>query len=79
VKYLNVDMDTMKHITSQQLQSGLPVWMGCDVGKSLHRGSGIWDLNIFQYEELYGFRFGMDKATRLLYGQTLMTHAMYVH
>ena len=76
VVYLNVDIETMKALTRRQLEDGLGVWMGCDVGQALHRDTGIWDLDIFQYQELYGFRFGMDKVDRLEYGQTLMTHAM---
>mmetsp|Transcript_320 Transcript_320/g.584 ORF Transcript_320/g.584 Transcript_320/m.584 type:complete len:456 (+) Transcript_320:41-1408(+) len=76
VVYLNVDAETMKRITQQQLEAGEAVWMGCDVGKQLHRESGVWDKEMFQYQELYGVSYGMNKAQRLLHGQTLMTHAM---
>jgi bleomycin hydrolase len=76
VVYLNVDVDTMKDVTRRQLQAGLAVWMGCDVGKQFHRSGGVWDKDMFEYEALYGFKFGMSKANRLLHGQTLMTHAM---
>ena len=37
VVYLNVDMQTMKNLTRRQLESDMGVWMGCDVGKQLHR------------------------------------------
>jgi len=74
--YLNVEVEMMKEITRRQLLDGLPVWMGCDVGKQLHRPTGIWHLDIFEYENLYGCQFGMNKRDRLLYSQTLMTHAM---
>lgn len=74
--YLNVDIAHMKDITLRQLQDGRPVWMGCDVGKQFYRSGGIWHLDMFQYQNLYGVEFGMNKKNRLLHGQTLMTHAM---
>lgn len=53
VLYLNVDTDTMKTLTNRQLLDGLPVWMGCDVGKQFDRKVGIWDLNAFEFENFY--------------------------
>ena len=34
------------------------------------------DPKVFKLEELLGVKFGMDKAERLDYGESLMTHAM---
>ena len=76
VVYLNVPSDEMKSITQKILEDGLPVWMGCDVGKQMDRKRGLWDANLFGTNELYGVNYGMDKADRLRYGQTMMTHAM---
>ena len=76
VIYLNIDIESMKKITQKLLEDGLPVWMGCDVGKQMEREKGLWDANLFEYKELYGIDFGMDKANRLQHGQTMMTHAM---
>ena len=50
--------------------------MGCDTGKQYHGKLGLWDANLFDYDGVYGTDFGMDKAARLEYGQTQMTHAM---
>ncbi len=76
VRYLNVPVEVMKDITLRQLLDGRPVWMGCDTGKQNHGKLGLWDANLFDYEAVYGSEFGMDKAMRLEYGQTQMTHAM---
>ena len=76
VRYLNVPVEVMKDITLRQLLDGRPVWMGCDTGKQNHRTLGLWDANLFDYGAVYGSDFEMDKATRLEYGQTQMTHAM---
>ena len=40
VVYLNVPSDEMKSITQKILEDGLPVWMGCDVGKQMDRKRG---------------------------------------
>ena len=76
VVYLNVPSDEMKSITQEILEDGMPVWMGCDVGKQMDRKRGLWDANLFETNELYGVDYGMSKADRLRYGQTMMTHAM---
>ena len=76
VKYLNVETKTMKSLTKKMLEDGKPVWMGCDVGKMFRRDVGIWDAELFDFESVYGTDLGLDKAQRLNYHQTLMTHAM---
>jgi bleomycin hydrolase len=76
VVYLNVPNKEMKAITQKLLEDGMPVWMGCDVGKEMDRKRGLWDANLFDVEGLYGVEYGMDKADRLRHNQTMMTHAM---
>ncbi len=76
IRYLNVDIQLMKDITLKMLQDGKPVWMGCDTGKQMHRDLGIWDADLFDYAAVYGTEFDLDKAARLEYHQTAMTHAM---
>ena len=76
IRYLNVDIQLMKDIALKMLQDGKPVWMGCDTGKQMHRDLGLWDADLFDYGSVYGTDFSMDKAERLEYHQTAMTHAM---
>ena len=76
VVYLNVPNKEMKAITQKLLEDGMPVWMGCDVGKEMDRKRGLWDADLFDVEGLYGIEYGMDKADRLRHNQTMMTHAM---
>ena len=76
VVYLNVPSKEMKSITQKLLEDGMPVWMGCDVGKEMDRKRGLWDADLFDVEGLYGIEYGMDKADRLRHNQTMMTHAM---
>ena len=76
VVYLNVPSKEMKAITQKLLEDGVPVWMGCDVGKEMDRKRGLWDADLFDVEGLYGVEYGMDKADRLRHNQTMMPHAM---
>jgi bleomycin hydrolase len=76
IRYLNVDIQLMKDITLKMLEDGKPVWMGCDTGKQMHRDLGLWDADLFDYASVYGADFSLNKADRLEYHQTAMTHAM---
>jgi bleomycin hydrolase len=76
VKYLNVDVETLKRIAQRTIEDGEPVWFGCDVGKMMRRDLGIWDKHLYDYATLYGAGFELSKADRLIYGESQMTHAM---
>ena len=76
VKYLNLPIEDLKAAAIAQMKDGLPVWFGCDVGKRSVRDGGVMDLNALDLETLFNTEFTMDKAQRLDYGQSLMTHAM---
>jgi bleomycin hydrolase len=76
VVYLNVDVELIKKITMKTLQDGEPVWFGCDVGQMMHRDTGMWDAEVQNFEDIYDMGLSMDKADRLYYGSTAMSHAM---
>lgn len=76
VRYLNVPIEVMKACAQAEITSGHPVWFGCDTGQQSDRDLSIWDKDLYNYGAVYGVNFGMDKATRLLYKESLMTHAM---
>lgn len=76
VKYLNVEVDLVKRLARETIVGGEPVWFGCDVGKQMQRELGLWDVRMFEYDNVYDTGFALDKAARLEYHETLMTHAM---
>lgn len=75
VKYVNLPSEELKKAAIAQLQAGEPVWFGCDVGKRSDK-SGIMDPELYDLRGVLGTTFGMTKAQRLDYGQSVMTHAM---
>ena len=76
VRYLNLPIEELKKAAIAQMKDGSPVWFGCDVGKDSSRDEGLLDTNTYQTDKLLGVTFGMNKAERLEYGESLMTHAM---
>jgi bleomycin hydrolase len=76
VTYLNVDMAVIKDIAARTIEGGEPVWFGCDVGKMMSNDYGFWDAGLYDLPSLYDTQFELDKAARLAYHETLMTHAM---
>jgi bleomycin hydrolase len=76
VRYVNVDIDTFKKAAVAQIKDGQPVWFGCDVGKMLERDQGALDREMYDFELLYDTTFRADKAERVAYGHSIMTHAM---
>jgi bleomycin hydrolase len=76
VIYLNVDMSVMKDIAARTLQSGEPVWFGCDVVKMMSNEYGVWDADLYDLPSVYGADFTLGKADRLVFHETQMTHAM---
>lgn len=76
IKYLNVPVETLKKAAIAQIKDGLSVWFGNDVGKHLDRDLGVMDLELFEYDLVYGTKPTMSKADRLQYGHSQMTHAM---
>lgn len=76
--YLNVDIDTLKGLVIDQLKSGEPVWFGCDVLQHCDEEAGVMDMDLYDFDELFGVDFSMDKAQRYLTRESLPTHAMMI-
>jgi bleomycin hydrolase len=76
VTYLNVDVQVIKDIAATTIQGGEPVWFGCDVSKMMSSDYGFWDAELYDLPSVYDTSFALDKAARLAYHESAMTHAM---
>lgn len=76
VRYVNVDMTTMKNACIAMLKAEIPIFFGSDVGKFSDSKTGIMDTALFDYELGFNIRLGLTKAQRLKTGESAMTHAM---
>ena len=76
VRYLNVEMDRLKELAIAQMQAGETVWFGSDVGQSSNRKAGVMVEGMHDFTASMDIRLTQDKAGRLDYSESLMTHAM---
>lgn len=76
VRYLNLDMKRFKELAIAQMKAGETVWFGSDVGQSSNRQSGVMAANLYDFATALDINLKQDKAGRLDYSESLMTHAM---
>lgn len=76
VRYINLPMDRFKELAIAQMKSGETVWFGSDVGQVSDRQKGILATNVYDFTASMDINLTQDKAGRLDYSESLMTHAM---
>jgi bleomycin hydrolase len=76
VVYLNLESEQLSDMARRQVQSGAPVWFGCDVGKLYEKKLGIMDTGLYDYDAILHTDLSMTKEDMLDYGHTFLTHAM---
>ena len=76
VRYLNVEMNRLKELAIAQMQAGETVWFGSDVAQSSNRKAGVMAEGMHDFTASMDIRLTQDKAGRLDYSESLMTHAM---
>ncbi|EJN95157.1 aminopeptidase C [Streptococcus ratti] len=76
VRYLNLAMTRFKELAIAQMQAGETVWFGSDVGQVSDRQKGILATNTYDFSAAMDIELSQDKAGRLDYSESLMTHAM---
>lgn len=76
--YNNQPIDVLMDVTKLSIMAGQPVWFGCDVSKRYAMKPGVEDLQVHDFKTLFDVdvQVELNKAQRLDYGESLMTHAM---
>ena len=74
--YLNLPMEELKPMAIASLKDSCQMYFSCDVGKYLDRQTGFLDLNNYEYGNLFGTTFGMNKKQRIQSFDSGSTHAM---
>ncbi len=74
--FINLPVENLKDYAKASIIAGEPVWFGCDVGKEFDGKKGLLLPQIHDYESLLGIDFSMSKKDRILYRQSIPTHAM---
>ena len=76
ITYLNLPIERLKEMAIAQLSEGVPVFFGSDVGQESSRELGILSRNLYNIKDIINIVDTMDKATKLEYRESAMTHAM---
>ncbi|XP_066491956.1 bleomycin hydrolase [Tiliqua scincoides] len=77
--YNNQPIELLKKLVAASIRDGEAVWFGCDVGKHFYGKLGINNMDVFDYELVFGVSGKkMNKGERLIFGDSLMTHAMVI-
>ena len=74
--YLNLPVEEIKDCAIASIKDSTMMYFSCDVGKYLDRKTGILDINNFNYDDIFGVKFGMDKAQRVKSFDSGSSHAM---
>ncbi|MBN1551382.1 C1 family peptidase [bacterium] len=75
-RWLNLPVKDLKQIAIKMLKKEQPVLFGNDVVQQCHTKEGVLFKDVYEFESIFKFKFNMDKATRVDFGQTQMTHSM---
>ncbi len=75
-KYINLPYDVIKEFAKKSILNNEAMYMSCDVGKQFDGKAGFLDVNLYDYDDLMGVKFGMDKAQRIKTFDSGSTHGM---
>lgn len=76
--YNNQPPQLLMELCAESIKHNEAVWFGCDVNKRMMTKQGIQDIQVFDFESMFGtdIHLNLSKADRLLYGDSMMVHAM---
>jgi len=76
VTFLNLSLEDLKNYALTMLLDSQMVYFACDVGKDNMNDSGIFAVDIYDYDKTFGTTFKMSRHDRVLYRDTSPNHAM---
>ncbi|NOZ62214.1 MAG: C1 family peptidase [Calditrichaeota bacterium] len=74
--FINLPVEKIKKFAQKSIMNNEAMYFSCDVGKQLDREKGVLALGVYDYESIYGVKFGMNKAERILTFDSGSTHGM---
>jgi len=74
--YVNLSNDKIKAMAIESIKNNEAIYASCDVGQQLDRSYGILDVDNFDYDAVYGVKFGMNKSERIQSKASGSSHGM---
>lgn len=75
VEFINLPIEELKRMTIEQLQDGVPVWLGTHIQKCRDTESGVLDCRLYDYDKMLDFH-SLSKEESLNLRDIDMQHAM---
>ncbi len=75
-KYVNLTAEKIKAFAEKSIIANEAMYFSCDVGKQLNGDYGTLDINNYDYNDLLGVKFGMDKSWRIQTYDSGSSHGM---
>lgn len=78
VVYLNLEAEKLAKAVVNRIKNNKPVFFGSDTPKFMDKKRGIMDVDLWDFQFLGYDVNSMSKKDRVIYGHSLMTHAMLI-
>lgn len=75
-KFINLPVSEIKEFARKSIIDNEAMYFSCDVGKQLNSTDGYLALDNYDYESLFGVKFGMDKKQRIQTRESGSSHGM---
>jgi len=75
-KYINLPPDKIKKFAVKSIQNNEAMYFSCDVGKQFDSKEGFLDIDLYDYNDLMGVNFDMDKSERIQSFESGSSHGM---
>lgn len=76
VRFINLPIDELKSAAIKAIKDGRAVWFACDVSSLADLDGGYLDLDVYNYEAVFGESVKLSKAERTLTRVSGADHAM---
>ena len=73
---MNLPAEELKEVALASIKENEALYASCDVGKQLNNAEGLCALNNYEYGQLLGVDFGMNKKERIMTGESGSSHGM---
>lgn len=74
--YVNLPANEVKQIALASIKDNEALYSSCDVGKQLNSKEGLCATDNYQYGQLLGVEFSMNKKERIITGESGSSHGM---
>ena len=76
IRHFNVPAQLFSKMVKAQLTEGMPVWIGADAAQFSDKTRGIFDAEMYAFEELFNTTLQLPKGQAVIYHDSMMSHAM---